>query len=36
MDLEEFYELVLLLSTADSFEFEDLAEVRVAAVFDVD
>ena len=35
MDLEQFDEMVLLLSTADAFEIEDFAEVGVVAVGDV-
>lgn len=36
MELEEFDEVVLFLSAADTFQIEDLAEVVVVAVGDVD
>lgn len=36
VDLEEFHQVVLFLTTTDSFNVEDLAEVGVALVGDVD
>lgn len=36
MELEEFHEVVLFLSAANSFQVQDLAEVVVIAVGDVD
>lgn len=36
MELEELHEMILLLSAANAFEIEDLAEVVIVSVRDVD